>query len=118
MTSGALITAETASPTLRPRSSTASFVIDDVIVRPGASSSITCAVVEPFVTAKILPGRTLRALSFMTFLQNRMASDCKALGSREQGPANPLDSQSLPHTSAGSLKLGPTTIEWHGGSLR
>src|SRR5271165_2919831 len=65
ITSDDLITAETLSPTLRASSSTASLVIDEVTVSPEASSTLTCAVVEPLVTATTLPGRILRALSFM-----------------------------------------------------
>jgi len=60
-----LITAETLSPTFSASSSTASLVIDEVTVSPEASSTFTCAVVDPFVTATTLPGRMLRALSFI-----------------------------------------------------
>ena len=65
ITSDDLITAETLSPTLRASSSTASLVIDEVTVSPEASSTLTCAVVDPLVTATTLPGRILRALSFI-----------------------------------------------------
>jgi len=65
ITSDDLITAETLSPTLSSSSSTASFVIEDVTVSPEASSSLTWAVVDPLVTATTLPGRMLRALSFI-----------------------------------------------------
>jgi hypothetical protein len=41
ITSDGLITADTVSPTLRPRSSTAWLVMDDVIIKPGASSILT-----------------------------------------------------------------------------
>jgi molybdate transport system ATP-binding protein len=41
ITSDDLITADTLSPTLRARSSTASLVMDDVTIRPGASSILT-----------------------------------------------------------------------------
>src|ERR1019366_3433492 len=59
------ITAETLSPTFSASSSTASLVIDEVIISPEASSTLTCAVVDPLVTATTLPGRILRALSFI-----------------------------------------------------
>src|ERR1700722_2643579 len=55
MTSDALITAIAASPTLRPSSSTASLVIDEVITTPLPISIRTCAVVWPFCTATTLP---------------------------------------------------------------
>src|SRR6185312_14063221 len=65
ITSDDLITAETLSPTLSPRSSIASLVIEEKTVSPGANSTLTWAVVVPLVTAMTRPGRTLRALSFM-----------------------------------------------------
>src|SRR6266436_6827991 len=65
MTSEALITAATLSPTLRPRSSTASFVMDDVTVTPWPRSTTTCAVVAPLWNSTTLPLSWLRALSFI-----------------------------------------------------
>jgi hypothetical protein len=65
MTSDDLITAHALSPTFRSWSSTASLVTDEIIVSPGSSSTLMCAVVAPLVTAMMRPGRTLRALSFM-----------------------------------------------------
>ena len=75
ITSDDLITAETLSPTFSASSSTASLVIDDVTVSPEASSTLTCAVVEPLVTATTLPGRILRALSFI------VAAPCPVIAS-------------------------------------
>src|SRR5260370_10473953 len=65
MTSEDLITADTLSPTLSARSSTASLVIEENTVRPEASSTFTWAVVVPLVTATTLPGSILRALNFI-----------------------------------------------------
>src|SRR5262245_45855026 len=48
ITSDDLTMTDTLSPTLRPRSSTASLVIADVIVKSAASSTFTCAVVAPW----------------------------------------------------------------------
>src|SRR5258705_8682326 len=70
MTSEALITAATLSPTFRPRSSTASFVMDDVAVTPWPRSTTTCAVVAPLWTSTTLPLSWLRALSFINVLRH------------------------------------------------
>src|SRR5262249_19180886 len=67
ITSEALITAATLSSTFRPRSSTASFVIEDMIVTPWPRSTSTCAVVAPLWTSVTLPLSWLRALSFINF---------------------------------------------------
>jgi len=65
ITSEDLITADTLSPILSARSSTASLVIDDMTIKPEASSTFTWAVVAPLVTATTLPGSILRALNFI-----------------------------------------------------
>src|SRR5580658_3562860 len=66
ITSDALMTAIASSPILRPRSSTASLVIDEVITTPLPISIRTCAVVWPFCTATTLPLIWFRALSFIS----------------------------------------------------
>src|SRR5215470_7865457 len=71
MTSEALITAATLSPTFRPRSSTASLVMDDVTVTPWPRSTTTCAVVAPLWTSTTLPLSWLRALSFIIVLRHK-----------------------------------------------
>src|SRR5581483_9257651 len=68
MTSEALITATAAAPAVRPSSSTASLVIDAVMIWPGAISTRTCAVVAPCLTSTILPLIWLRALRRMAAL--------------------------------------------------
>ena len=55
ITSDALITTIAAPPTVRWRSLTASFVIDDVITLPRAISTRTRLVVVPFTISSILP---------------------------------------------------------------
>src|SRR5215467_10231084 len=74
ITSEALITAATLSPTFRPSSSTASFVIDDVTFVPLPRSTSTCAVVAPFLSSTSLPLSWLRALRFIIFLRQIRAS--------------------------------------------
>src|SRR6478672_9761806 len=54
------MTAWTLSPTLRPRSSTASLVMEAVTMVP-LTSMRTCAVVAPFLMSTMLPGSALRA---------------------------------------------------------
>src|SRR5262249_903492 len=55
MTSEAFIIAHASSPTLRPRSATASLVMEAVIIDPCPISMLTCDVVAPAVTATTLP---------------------------------------------------------------
>src|ERR1700754_1344445 len=64
MTSDALMTAQASSPVLRPRSATASLVIDAVTTTPWPMSMRTWDVVAPFLTSTTLPLSWLRALSF------------------------------------------------------
>src|SRR5262249_40350919 len=71
MTSEALMTAVTLSPTLRYSSSTASFVMDDMTFAPWPRSMTTCAVVAPLWTSTTLPLSWLRALSFIIFLRQK-----------------------------------------------
>src|SRR5262249_62401600 len=51
MTSDALITAHASTPGLRPRSATASFVIEAVMTTPWPMSIRTCDVVTPGLTS-------------------------------------------------------------------
>src|SRR5919106_2614106 len=73
MTSVDLITTETWSPCLRPRSSTASTVIIEVSTWPPMSTR-TWAATAPFLISTTLPLSTLRALSFMAFSPLRTIS--------------------------------------------
>ena len=59
------MTAYASAPTASRRSSTASFVIDDVDYLPPATSIRTCAVVAPYFTSMTRPLSTFRALSLM-----------------------------------------------------
>jgi hypothetical protein len=65
MTSDALMTALAGLPTASPKDSTASLVMEAVITAPEAISIFTWAVVAPRVIAITLPGRMLRAESFI-----------------------------------------------------
>jgi hypothetical protein len=62
ITSDDLTTAVACLPTAKPRSSTASLVMDDMMTKPGAISILTWAVVAPRLTETILPGKTPRIL--------------------------------------------------------
>src|SRR5262244_3482893 len=65
MTSEALITAYAGSPAFRPSSSTASLVMDEVMMVPPPTSIFTWAVVAPRFTSRILPLMIFRALRRM-----------------------------------------------------
>src|SRR5262244_252874 len=65
MTSEALITAYAGSPAFRPSSSTASLVMDEVMMVPPPTSIFTWAVVAPRFTSRILPLMMFRALRRM-----------------------------------------------------
>ena len=64
ITSDALTTAEAFDPTFSPSSATASLVIEAVTVAP-PMSILTWLVTAPLTMAVTVPGRTLRALSYM-----------------------------------------------------
>src|SRR6478736_4454364 len=55
ITSDAFTTTMTLAPFLMPSSSTASFVIDDVMILPPPMSTRTCAVVAPVMTLVTVP---------------------------------------------------------------
>src|SRR5262245_51576474 len=65
LTSELLMMALTLSPDFRPRSWTASFVMDAVMMVPPPMSMRTWAVTEPVFTSTIFPGSTFLALSFI-----------------------------------------------------
>src|SRR5262249_41640504 len=65
MTLEAFMTAYAFEPTFRFRLCTASRVMIETTVRPGASSNVTSALTAPGSMARTTPGRALRALSFM-----------------------------------------------------
>src|SRR5262249_23689531 len=69
ITSDALIMTTAQSPTFKPSSSTASFVIDEVMICSCVISTRTCAVVIPFLISIIFPLILLRALSFIGLLR-------------------------------------------------
>src|SRR5216684_9085318 len=104
MTSEALITAATLSPTLRPRSSTASFVMDDVTVTPWPRSTTTCAVVAPLWTSTTLPLSWLRALSFINVLRHNRRRFSQPQSGRQSMRCDAAEPQDALHqAAAGSL---------------
>lgn len=64
ITSDALITAIACVPGFNPSSADASLVIDAVIVTVGEISMVTCVVVAPGFTVRMVPEIWLRAESF------------------------------------------------------
>src|SRR6201986_4300697 len=120
MTSEALITTVTCSFALRPSSSTASLVIDEVTTWPPPISTRICEVVAPFLTSTTVPLIWLRALMRMADLM-KLAARGDALqrggGMKETpGPAPPLG-RALTACDAGTLPYpaGAGIARWRYG---
>jgi hypothetical protein len=79
ITPDALMIAYAFFPTLSLRSSHDFFVMIDVISRPGATSTVNSAFTGPISTDFTLPFKTLRALSFISFLLSFGWTDPKNL---------------------------------------
>src|SRR5580692_10823671 len=103
MTSEALTTTVTAPLALMPSSSTASLVMEEVMIWPPPISTRTCEVVAPFFTSTTVPLIWLRALM-------RMISPSQVYPAHDDGPhrqiGNGIGSVALIQSFACRLRRG------------